>query len=242
MGLVNIRTLIFILIVASIISCKNNTQGRMGLVIKYQQIMDHDGNCDEVTVSLENETGRDVVLFQGEVLSPMFYHYEIKNNVLVDSVQLPSWLMKLPPKKPPYWLNQQSIEPDTFIYKDFYPETNRLFKHVMGKYKKRNITNEEYNEARLDYLLVFFNTSIFLKKDSSFVKKFRYNFNFPINDSSIYKIKVSYFSDDEDAGLNIIQDQLDFIKDTLQIVMPKQLDGYYIWLDKINAELTVPSH
>lgn len=240
MELVNDMKFVFILLV--LFSCKTESDNGLVLTIEHEQIKGCERNCDEVTILLQNKTKRDIILFQGEILSPIFYHYEIKNNVLVDSTQLPSWLMKLPPKEPPCWLNQRSIEPDTFIYKNSYPETNRLFKHVMEKYKKRNITNEEYNKARRDYLLTFFNTSIFLKKDSLFIKKFKYNFNFPINDSSMYKVKVSYFWDDENAGVNIIQDQLDFIRDTLKIVIPKQLDGYYIWLGKINAELTVPSH
>lgn len=236
MGLVKRLVLVNAAIVFLIFSCKKDAKDGVLVSIQYERINECEGNCDYVVVRLKNKTKKDILLFQGEIsLEPSLYQYKRKNDVLVDSSLIPSWALKLPPKEPPVWLNKPSVVTDSLIDKGAYPETKRLLSYLVEEYKKKKIENDVY----LEDLLIFFNKSVFLKKDSLWIKKFRYNFDLRFNDSTDYKIKVSYFNND--YGLNIIQDQLNFIEDTLNVNLPEHLDGYYIWLDTINAELTIPS-
>lgn len=216
------------------ISCKRGAKDGVLISIQYERIKECDGNCDEVVITLENKTKRDILLLQGEVsLEPSLYQYKKGNNVIIDSSLIPSWSLKLPPSEPPSWLNKPSIIADTLIDERLYPESKRLLSHLEEECRKRKNLNDVYIED----LLIFFNKTIFLKKDSVWVKKFKYNFDLPSNDSTLYKLKVSY--PNENYGLNIIQDQLSFIEDTLNVKLPECLDGYYIWLNTTSAELSI---
>ena len=234
MELVKKEILVYVLIALFIVGCKMNTDNGLSIAIHYDRIKNCERNCDEVVITIRNKTNQDILLFQGEVsLEPSLYEYKIENDVLVDSSQIPSWSLQLPPDKPPLWLNKSLATPDAFLKKHIYPETNQFLKSLVKKFEEKNIKNDVYKED----LLIFFNESIFLKKDSTWNKTYRNNFNLHRNDSSVFKIKVSYFN--EDYGLNIVQDQINFIMDSLKTDLPEQLDGYYIWKDKISAELEI---